>query len=173
MMRFGIFITTLLFITMSSCVSSKATEFKESLAQSERKAFDIILGKEGWGEKKLKYLIDDNYKGALAAVDQQGAEFDKLIAAIKKLSSEGIDEAKPLKQASIAYYEALKDLHQFDRKEIMQQELLATLKGDERNEVIDNLLALAKQKKLLYAAVYKKEALVYTATEKFNAANGF
>jgi hypothetical protein len=157
---------------MSSCESSKAIDFKKSLAQSERKAFDIILGKEGSGEKKLKYLTEDNFKGALAAVDQQATDFDKLIDDIKKLSTNNIPEAESLKMASIAYYQALKELHTFDRKEIAQQELVVTLKKDENKKANDNLIALAKEKKLLYATVYKKEALLHTAAEKFNTANG-
>ncbi|WP_134145522.1 hypothetical protein [Flavobacterium sp. 270] len=88
-MRFSIFITAFLFITISSCVSSKASDFKESLAKSERQAFDIILGKEGFGEKKLKYLINNDYKGALVAVEQQAKEFDKIINDINMLSTDG------------------------------------------------------------------------------------
>ncbi|MFD1605435.1 hypothetical protein ACFSJW_02450 [Flavobacterium artemisiae] len=171
-MKFSILLSFFLLILMSSCEPKKAIDFKKSLAQSERKAFDIILGKEGSGEKKLKYLTEDNYKGALAAVDQQATEFDHLIDDIKKLSTKDIPEAEPLKMASIAYYQALKELHIFDRKEIAQQELLATLKNDESKKANDNLIALAKQKKLLYTTVYKKEALLHTATEKFNTANG-
>lgn len=156
---------------MSSCESTKAIDFKKSLAQSERRAFDIILGKEGSGEKKLKYLTEDNYKGALEAVNQQAGEFDELIDDIKKLSTNDIPEADSLKMASIAYYEALKELHIFDRKEITQQELLTTLKNEEHKKASDSLIALAKQKKLLYTAVYKKEALLHMATQKFNTAN--
>lgn len=172
-MKFSLLLPFFLLILMSSCESSKAIDFKKSLAQSERKAFDIILGKEGSGEKKLKYLTEDNYKGALAAVDQQAKEFDKLIDDIKKLSTKDIPEAASLKTASIAYYQALKELHIFDRKEITEEELLTTLKNEEHKKANDNIIALAKQKKLLYEAVYKKEALLHTATEKFNTANGF
>lgn len=172
-MRFSIFITAFLFITMSSCVSPKASDFKESLAKSERQAFDIILGKEGFGEKKLNYLINNDYKGAIAAVEQQAKEFDKIINDINTLSTDGISEGKPLKKASVAYYQALKELHGFDRKEIEQQALLQTLKNNELNTATDDLMTLAKHKKSLYTAVYEKEALLHKATEKFNAANGF
>lgn len=158
---------------MSSCVSPKAYDFKESLAKSERQAFDIILGKEGFGEKKLKYLINKDYKGALAAVEQQANEFNKIINDINTLSTDGISEGEPLKKASVAYYQALKELHGFDRKEIQQQALLQTLKNNELNTATDDLMTLAKHKKSLYTAVYEKEALLHKATEKFNAANGF
>ncbi|MCR4030674.1 MULTISPECIES: hypothetical protein [Flavobacterium] len=172
-MKFGIFLTAFLFITMSSCKSSKATDFKESLDRSERSAFNIILGKEGWGEKKLKYLEKEDYKNAIMAVDKQSKEFDRLIADIEKLSIDGISKGEALKIASIEYYQALKELHGFDRKEIEQQALLQTLKNNELKIAQDKLLALAKQKKMLYNAVYEKEALLHTANEAFEAANGF
>ncbi|GAA3757212.1 hypothetical protein [Flavobacterium ginsengiterrae] len=172
MMRFSLFVTAFLFITLSSCKSSKAVDFKESLAKSERRAFDIILGKNGSGEKKLNYLVNDDYKGALAAVDQQAIEFDKLIDDINKLSTNDVTEGEPLKIATLEYYKALKALHVFDRKEIEQQALLSELKNNELNIAQNNLIALAHQKKLLYTAVYKKEALLHTAAENFNAANG-
>ncbi|HEU0125076.1 MAG TPA: hypothetical protein VFQ56_02105 [Flavobacterium sp.] len=173
MMKFGIFLTAFLSITMSSCKSSEAADFKESLHQSERRAFDIILGKEGSGEKKLKCLEKEDYKGAIMAVNQQSKEFDVLIANIKKLSTEGISKGDSLKTASIEYYQSLKELHAFDRKEIEQQALIKTLKNDELKNAQDKLLALAKQKKTLYNAVYEKEALLYTTNEAFEAANGF
>jgi len=157
---------------MSSCKSSKAVDFKESLHQSERRAFDIILGKEGSGEKKLQCLEKDDYKGAIRAVDQQSLEFDEIIAAIKKLSTEGIPEGERLKTASIEYYQSLKELHSFDKKEIEQQALLRTLKDNDLKNAQDNLITLARQKKRLYNAVYEKENLLHTATKTFEDANG-
>lgn len=168
-MKFSILLTAFLFLTVISCKSSKATDFKESLDRSERRAFDIILGKEGPGEKKLKYLEKDDYKRALMAVDQQDKEFDLLIADIQKLSTDGIPKGEPLKTASLEYYQSLKKLHIFDRKEIEQQALLLTLKDNELKNAHNNLMALALQKKMLYAAVYQKEALLHTATESFEA----
>lgn len=173
MSRFGIYITAFLFITMSSCESSNAADFKKSLNKLERRAFEIILGKKGSGEKKLNCLAKDNYKGALAAVDQQSKEFDMLIGDIKKLSTHGIPKGESLKTASLEYYKSLKELHIFDRKEIEQQALLQTLKNNELKDAQNNLIALARQKKMLYNAVYEKEALLHNATENFETANGF
>ncbi|WP_417941232.1 hypothetical protein [Flavobacterium sp. RS13.1] len=170
--RYSIFITAFLFITMSSCHSSNATDFKESLDQSERKAFNIIVGKKGSGEKKLEYLQKEDYKSAIKAVDQQAIDFDILIADIRKLSTEDIPEGHSLKTASVEYYQSLKELHIFDKKEIEQQALLKTVKNDELVTAQNKLLELARQKKLLYNAVYKKEALLHSATERFKAANG-
>lgn len=173
MRRLGIYITAFLFITMSSCESSNAADFKESINQSERRAFEIILGKKGSGEKKLNCLAKDDFKGALTAVDQQSKEFDILIGDIKKLSTQGIPKGEPLKTASLEYYQSLKELHVFDRKEIEQEALLRTLKNNELKNTQNNLIVLARQKKMLYNAVYEKEALLHTATQNFEAANGF
>lgn len=171
-MRYGIFLTAFVFITMISCQSSKVADFNESLDRSERKAFDIILGKEGSGEKKLSCLAKDDYKGAIAAVDQQSLEFDMLIADIRKLPTDGIPEGESLKKASLEYYQALKNLHTFDRKEIEQQAILRTLKNNEL-KITQNLITLARQKKMLYTAVYEKEAFLHSSVKKFDAANGF
>lgn len=172
MMRFGIFITAFLSILITSCKSSKAADFKESFHQFERRAFEITIGKEGPGEKKLNCLVKEDYEGALAAVDQQSKEFDMLIADIKKLAIQDIPKGESLKTASLEYYQALKELHVFDRKEIEQQALLKTLKNDKLKDGLNNIMTLARQKKLLYNKVYKEEALLHTATESFEAANG-
>ncbi|SFD99179.1 DUF2461 domain-containing protein [Flavobacterium phragmitis] len=172
MMRLNISITVLLIITMSSCKSSKATDFMELLDQSERRAFAIVVGKNGSGEKKLEYLEKDDFKGAAMAVDQQAVEFDKLITDIKKLSTDGIQEGEQLKTASIEYYKALKELHIFDKKEIEQQALLQTVKNDELKNVQNKLMVLLQQKKALYNSVYEKEAFLNSASEAFKVANG-
>lgn len=173
MMKYGIFLLAILSITMNGCESSKVADFNKSLERSERKAFQIIVGKEGSENKKLKCLEKGDYKGAIAAVEQQAVEFDSLIANIKKLSTDGIPDGEPLKTASIAYYQSLKELHFFDRKEIEQQALIQTLKNEERNTAQNTLISLAREKKMLYNKVYEKESLLQTATENFNAANGF
>lgn len=173
MMKYGIFLLAILFIAMNGCESSKVADFNKSLERSERKAFQIIVGKEGSENKKLKCLGKGDYKGAIAAVEQQAVEFDSLIANIRKLSTEGIPDGEPLKTASIAYYQSLKELHFFDRKEIEQQALIQTLKNEERNTSQNTLISLARKKKMLYNKVYEKEALLQTATENFNASNGF
>ncbi|CAM3742652.1 hypothetical protein [Flavobacterium chungbukense] len=173
MKRFSIYLTAFLFIIISSCKSSKTADFKESINQWERRAFEITIGKEGPGEKKLNCLVKEDYKGALSAVDQQRKEFDVLIDDIKKLSTGGIPKGESLKNASLEYYKSLKELHLFDRKEIEQQEILQTLKNKKLNVGLNNLMTLARQKKMLYTAVYKKEALLQTATENFDAVNGY
>ncbi|MFB9110079.1 hypothetical protein ACFFVK_15955 [Flavobacterium gyeonganense] len=157
---------------MSSCNSSNATDFKESLDQSERKAFNIIVGKKGSGEKKLEYLEKEDYKNAIKAVDQQAIDFDIIIADIHRLPADDIPEGQQLKTASLEYYQSLKELHIFDKKDIEQQALLKTLKKDELEDALNKLKELAQQKKMLYNALYKKEALLYTATQRFKAANG-
>ena len=172
-MRFGIYITAFLFIITSSCGSSNAADFKELTNQWERRAFEITIGKEGPGEKKLNCLVKEDYKGALVAIDQQRKEFDLLIDDIRKLSTDGIPKGESLKNASLEYYKSLKELHLFDQKEIEQQEILRTLKNNKLKTGLNNLMTLARQKKMLYTAVYEKEALLHTATENFDAVNGF
>lgn len=156
---------------MSSCNSSKATDFKKALEQSEHRAFDIIVGKNGSEEKKLQYLEKEDYKNAIKTVNQQAIDFDILIADIRNLSTNDIPEGQSLKTASLEYYQSLKELHIFDKKEIEQQVLLKTLKKDELESAQNKLIELAKQKKMLYNTLYKKEALLYTATERFEKAN--
>jgi len=171
-MKFGILLTTILIIAVS-CKSSKALAFKESLDQFERKAFEIVLGKEGPAEKKLKCLVKEDYKGAIAAVEQQREEFDKLIADIKKISTNNIPEGESIKTAALEYYQSLEELHVFDKKEIEQQALLRTPKENQLEDASNKLIALARQKKMLYNKVHRKEALLHTAAKSFEAANGF
>ncbi|MBW1656707.1 hypothetical protein [Flavobacterium quisquiliarum] len=172
-MRFPTCVTVFLLLALGSCKSSKVADFKKSLDQSERRAFEIVVGKEGPGEKKLQCLEKEDYKGALKAVKQQSLEFDKLISHIRKLSADGIPKGKPLKTAYLEYYESLKELHAFDRKEIEQQEVLQTLKDNELKNGHNTLIVLAREKKKLFAAVYEKEALLHTAAEDFKTSNGF
>ncbi|KFF03194.1 hypothetical protein [Flavobacterium reichenbachii] len=50
-MKFGILLAAFLFLIISSCKSSKSVDFKESIDQSQHRAFEIILGKEHLGKK--------------------------------------------------------------------------------------------------------------------------
>ncbi|WP_289660247.1 hypothetical protein [Flavobacterium panacagri] len=172
-MKLTICLAAFLFLTLSACKSSDAADFKKSLDRSERRAFEIVIGKEGPGEKKLQSLEKEDYKGALTAVKQQTLEFDMLISDIKKLSADGIPKGESLKTAYLEYYESLKELHAFDSKEIEQQAVLRTLKDNELKNGHHALIALAREKKKLYAAVYEKEALLHTAVESFKTSNGF
>lgn len=172
-MNFKIFLLAFLFLMINSCKSPKTKDFRESIVQEERVASQIIFGKDGPETKKLKYLAENDFKGALRAVDQQAVEFDKLIKSIKILSSDDIKEGEPLKMAAINYYQSLKELHFFDRQEIVQQQLISKLYGKDQKMAQDQLIELARQKKSLYTKFYKNENLLSIALAKFDAANGF
>lgn len=141
--------------------------------EKELVAFQIILGKEGAGTKKLDDLAKGDFQGALAAADQQKLEFDQLIGSIETLSSDGIQEGAPLKMAAINYYKSLQELHYFDRKDVEQQALISKLNGKDKEIAQDQLIELSRQKKSLYAKVYENEYRLSNALDKFDAANGF
>lgn len=170
-MKLKILSFAFLLISITSCQSRKASDFRETIDQQERVAFNIVVGKDGPEEKKLQYLIKDDYKGALAAVDQQAAAFDKLIEDIKALPADGIEQGGELKNAAINYYTALKALHFYDKKEIVQREAIVKLKGEALQPAQRELIELAVQKKALYQNVYKQERMLHEASKKFNTAN--
>lgn len=172
-MKIKIFLLAFVLLVINSCKSPKAAEFRESITQKERVAFQIILGKDGPESKKLSYLVKSDFKGAMAAVDEQAREFDKLIKGIKTLSSNGIKEGEPLKVAAINYYRSLKELHFFEHKEIAQQSIISKLDDNDLKMAQDELIDLARQKKLLYTKVYENEHLLSAALDKFDVANGF
>ncbi|WP_312766205.1 hypothetical protein [Epilithonimonas sp.] len=172
-MKFKFFLFALVLLISNSCRSPKTNSFRDSIIKKERVAFQIILGKEGSETKKLDNLVKGDFKGALAAVDQQKLEFDKLIGSIQTLSSDGIQEGESLKMAAINYYKALQELHYFDRKDIEQQALIRKLNGKEKEIAQDALIELSRQKRSLYAKVYENEYRLSNALDKFDTANGF
>lgn len=172
-MKFKIFLLAFLFLIANSCKSPKTNRFRETIIQKERDAFQIILGKNGSETKKLDHLAKDDYKGAIAAVDLQTREFDELIKSIEILSTDNIQEGKPLKTAAINYYKSLKELHFFDRKEIEKQESISKLNENDQIIAQDQLIELARKKKSLYSKVYRNEHLLNASLDKFDAVNGY
>jgi hypothetical protein len=167
-----IFSAALLLLTLVSCKPRKAIELKEAVVQKERIAFNILLDKNGPGEQKLVSLTKDDYKGALAFVDQEEKAFDQLIAEITALPADGIQQGNELKAAAADYYDALKDLHVFDRQEITQRETSAHAEGEALRAAQDSILALSRQKQDLFKKVYEKERDFHQALEKFSSVNG-
>lgn len=170
-MKLIIFSLALLLVSFTSCTSPKVSDFRDAIIQKERAAFTIILDKNGSETQKLERLVKNDYKGALALVDQQAREFDKIINDIEALPADGIKQGLPLKDAAVNYYAALKALHYFDRKEIAQSEAILQLKNEELRAAQHRLVELARQKKALYDKVYKQERILHDALEKFNAIN--
>jgi hypothetical protein len=170
-MKSIIFSLAFLLISLTSCKSPKASDFREAIIQKERVAFVIVLGKHGSETQKLERLIKNDYKGALTLVDKQAREFDKLIKDIEALPAKDIKQGNALKNAAINYYTALKELHYFDRKEIAQSEAILQLKNEELRAAQHNLVELARQKKALYEKLYKQEGVFHDALQKFNSVN--
>lgn len=166
-----IFSAAFLLIGLASCNPRKAIEFKEAIVQKERVAFNILIAKNGSEEQKLKYLVEDDYKGALASVDRQEKEFDTLIREIEALPVEGIKQGSELKTAAMNYYVALKELQVFDRLEIAHQEASLHFEGEELRVAQHRSLELSRQKQRMYKKLYEKERAFYRALEKFSSVN--
>lgn len=171
-MKWNILLVVGLLISITSCKSRDAVDLRDTILQKERVAFNLVLGKNGLGAQKLACIIKGDYKGALALVDQQASEFDKLIKDIEVLPADEIREGKLLKHAAAGYYAALKTLHYFDRKEIEQVESVHQLKGSALETAQQKNIELARSKKALYEKVYQQESILSEAFKKFNSANG-
>lgn len=161
-----------LLITLVSCKPRKAIELKAAIVQQERVAFNILLDKNGPGEQKLVSLTKNDYKGALAFVDQEEKEFDKLIGEITALPADGIKQGNELKAAAVDYYQALKELHIFDRQEIAQREVSSRTEGEALQAAQDSIIELSRRKQDMFKKVYEKEGVFHQALEKFSTVNG-
>lgn len=166
-----IFSVAIFLISLTSCKPRKAIEFKESIVQKERVAFNILLDKNGSESQKLNCLIKDDYKGALASVDKQEKEFNKLISDIDTLPADGIKQGPELKTAALNYYVALKELHVFDRAEIAQREITHNTKGEALQTAHNKIRELGIHKQDMFRKVYEKESALSQALEKFNTVN--
>lgn len=162
---------TFLLVSLVSCKSRKAIELKESIVQKERVAFNILVDKKGLASQKLESLVKDDYKGALAFLDQEEQAFNELIKEIETLPAEGIKQGNELKTAAVNYYTALKELQIFDRQEIAQREASSQIKGEELWAAQHKILQLSVQKQGMYKKLYEKEQAFYKALEKFSAVN--
>lgn len=147
-------------------------QFKHALDVQERKVTHMLIGKNALESRKLDYLIADDFDGAMIVVDEQEKEFDGVIDTIKALETEGLAKANELKQSKIAYYESLKLLHGYARKEIEQQKLIHFSKDKERDEAQDELMKLTKAKQELYDKVYQADEKLYMDLAEFDKANG-
>lgn len=68
-MKLNFIVVVFLLLGLSSCKPRKAIDLKEAIAQNERRLFGILLSKDSPKEKKLKCLINDDFNGALQAID--------------------------------------------------------------------------------------------------------
>jgi hypothetical protein len=104
-------------------------------------------------------------------VDIQEKEFNKIISDIETLPADGIKQGNELKTAAVNYYVALKELHVFDRAEIVQREITHTTKGDALQTAHNKIRELGIHKQDMYRNVYEKERALSHALEKFNTVN--
>ncbi|NLR63487.1 hypothetical protein HGH92_04130 [Chitinophaga varians] len=165
-------VIALLLTGLTACQPKKAIRLRAAILQKERTAFNILVGKGGAEEQKLQCLIKSDYQGALAALDREEKDFDRLIDSIKLLPATDIKQGEPLKAAAIDYYTALKTLQLFDRQEVSQQEIAHRLKGDEAMAAHEKIYELSLQKQELYKKVYVKDSVFERTKEQFNAAHG-
>lgn len=171
-MKFNILLYSFLALLMTSCGSPKAKSFRSAIVEKERIVFKIITDKDGTESQKLEFLIADDYQNAIKTVDRQKMEFDKIIASLDSLDASNIKDGLLLKNSAKNYYTALRDLHYFDRKEIVQRELIFNHRDNETQAEQDKLLNLYKQKKLYFNKVYEKESLLSSALQRFDISNG-
>lgn len=165
------FLIVLVLVGFSSCKPKKAIKFKEAIVQKERTAFAIIVGKEGPAEKRRYSLVENDFKGAALATDEEERALDSLIRDIQILSAEGVKQGEQLKNAAVDYYTAVKELEAYSRKEIEQQTISFGPDGEIKLKAQDSLYRLGVNKEKLYNEVYKKEAVFQEALQKFEIAN--
>ncbi|WP_436489142.1 hypothetical protein [Chitinophaga sp. ARDCPP14] len=170
-MKRHIFIIIFLMVSLVSCKSKKATEFREAIAQKERTAFQILVGKGGPEEEKLICLVNNDFSGALRAVDKQEQAFDSIIREIIALPAEGISEGAALKTAAINYYMSVKDLQVFDRRIIATQQAMHQTNADSIENAQDKLLLLQKEKLTMSGVRNEKRTALQEAIGRFNKAN--
>lgn len=170
-MKRNIFIVIFLLVSLLSCKSRKAMEFREAIVQKENSVFNILVGEKGTEEEKLRCLMKKDFKGALRAIDKQEQAFDSIIREITILPAEGISEGPALKTAAVNYYVSIKDLQISDRQEIVAQEAMYHTNADTVTKAQDNLLLLKKEKLTMYDVTNEKRTALDKAIEKFNKAN--
>lgn len=163
----------LLIFGLSSCQSKKAAQLNTVLVHAERNIFNIMVGKNGPNEKKLKCLIDGNFKCALQAVDDKKKAFNQVINEINAVETKDIEYGNELKKAAISYYDAVKQVEISDRQEIVLQQL----SQDKKHTVQVRDSAMAKQWQLLNKKmemrklITKKETKLAEIQKQFNLVN--
>lgn len=147
-------------------------EFKHVLDVQERKVTQMLIGKKGSESRKLNYLIADDFDHALNVVNEQEREFDAVLHTLKGLETADLKKAIELQNAAINYYDSLKALHMYAKKEIAQQKVISTTNGAEKDKAQDELMELAKAKQILYDNVYQTEEPFHNVLLTFEDANG-
>lgn len=163
----------MLILIVSSCQSKKAVHLKTVLEQKERIVFNIMLGKNGPNEQKLKCLIDGDFKCAQQAITEEERAFDKIIGEINVLETGDIKYGNELKSATSNYYKAVKEFEIFDRLIIAQQQISQNKTNTEkiRDAAIRQQGQLSKDKLEMRKIINKKEQLLAEVQKQFNLLN--
>lgn len=170
-MEFRISILSMITVLLISCSNKKAMDFRNAVLQKQESVSKILIGKEGLESRKLNYLIQQDYERAMSVIDSQEIAFNKIIREITDLDADQLPTGPQLKQASIAYIEALKNLQLSGRLEIEQQMILKTAAGSKLNSAQDSLLSLSIKNQNLYQQVYEADERMTETMGKFNKAN--
>ena len=160
-------------LSFASCQSKKALEFKNTILQQERIAFNILVGKGGPHEERLKFLIKRDFKNALISIDKEEQAFDSILNNLKALSAQEFKNGKELKASAISYYSTLKTLQiSREREQIEQEQITYGKDPDKIQAAQDSMLQLSRDKLKLHTELNEKEEALYKAIENFNTANG-
>ncbi|WP_412467612.1 hypothetical protein [Pedobacter sp. KLB.chiD] len=172
MVQRNIFFTLLIFCLIA-CQSKKAVQLNTVLANSERTVFNIMVGKNGPNERKLKCIIDCDFKCALQAIDDKEQAFNKVINEINALEIKDVEYGNDLKKAAISYYDALKQLEMSDRREIALQQLSQDKNStiQVRDRVTTNQRELLNQKLEMRKLINQKENKLSEVKRRFNSVN--
>jgi len=163
----------MLILIVSSCQSKKAVHLKTVLEQKERLVFNIMLGKNGPNEQKLKCLIDGDFKCAQQAITEAERAFNKIISEINALETGDIKYGNELKSATRNYYKAVKESEIFDRLIIAQQQISQNKRNTEkiRDAAIHQQGQLSREKLEMRKIISKKEQVLAEVQKRFNMLN--
>jgi len=163
----------MLILIVSSCQSKKAVHLKTVLEQKERVVFNIMLGKNGPNEQKLKCLIDGDFKCAQQAITEEERAFDKIISEINSLETGDIKYGNELKSATSNYYKAVKEFEIFDRLVIAQQQISQNKTNTEkiRDAAIRQQGQLSRERLEMRKTISKKEQVLAEVQKQFKLLN--
>jgi len=162
-----------LLLSLISCQSKKAAHLNTVLVSAERAVFNMMVGKNGLNEKKLKFVIDGDFKCALQMVDEKERSFNQIIKKINAAETSDIKYGNALKKAAISYYETIKQLEISDRQEITIQQLSQNKANTEqlRDSAIAKQGQLLKYKLEMRKLINKKEKQLSEIQKQFNSVN--
>ncbi|WP_293741898.1 hypothetical protein [uncultured Pedobacter sp.] len=135
--------------------------------------FNIMVGKNGPNERKLRCIIDGDFKCALQAVDDKERAFNTVINKINAVETNDIKYGNDLKKAAISYYNALKQFEISDRQEIALQQLShdKTNTAQVRDSAMAKQLQLLNKKQKMRQLIDKEESKLAEIQKQFNSVN--